>query len=72
LIYQHHTIEEIYEQLDYIDPAIASLLRAEKEHALATKKLIQLAQVDLSHIALENLTFHLDYEKYENVLCNQH
>lgn len=72
LIYQYHTIEAIYENLDYIDPTIAKLLRAGKEDAFRSKKLIQLAEVDLSSLQLETLKFKMDYEKYLSVLCEQH
>jgi DNA polymerase-1 len=72
LIYQYHTIENMYEHLDYIDPSIARLLSEGKEGAFASKKLIQLAQVDISTVPLETLTFQIDYEKYSTVLCEQY
>ncbi|MDR2191039.1 MAG: hypothetical protein LBP53_07975 [Candidatus Peribacteria bacterium] len=72
LIYQYHTIENIYQHLDFIDPIITKALSDGKESAFASKKLVQLAQIDLSHLALDTLKFTLDYPYYEEVLCNQY
>jgi 5'-3' exonuclease len=71
-VYQYHTIENMYENIAYIDPTIAKILIAGKEDAFASKKLIQLAQVDISSVKLEHLEFKMDYEKYASVICDQH
>jgi DNA polymerase-1 len=72
LIYQYQTIENIYAHLDYIEPYLAKILEKDKKSAFASKQLIQLAKVDLSGVSLDTFKFTLDYDKYEDVLCNQH
>ncbi|MDR0650949.1 MAG: hypothetical protein LBG59_06205 [Candidatus Peribacteria bacterium] len=72
LVYQYHTIENIYEHLAYIDPKIAKILADGRLSAFASKQLVQLAQVDTSELPLEKFRFTLDYNKYIDVLCNQH
>jgi DNA polymerase-1 len=72
LVYQYHTVENIYEHLAYIDPPVAKILADDKESAFTSKQLVQLATVDLSDIQLEAFTFSLEYDKYIDVLCNQH
>ena len=72
LVQQFQTIERMYEHLEEIEPSVANILAAHREAAFASKKLIQLAQVDVSHIPLESLQFRLDYDKYLDVLCHQH
>ncbi|MDR2415590.1 MAG: hypothetical protein LBD75_03100 [Candidatus Peribacteria bacterium] len=72
LVYQYHTIENIYEHLAYIDPTIAKILADDREGAFLSKQLVQLVNVDLSAFPLEKFTFTLEYDKYVDVLCNQH
>jgi DNA polymerase-1 len=72
LVYQYQTIENIYEHLSYIDPNVAKILADDREGAFASKQLVQLVNIDLSEFPLEKFTFTLDYDKYIDVLCNQH
>jgi DNA polymerase-1 len=72
LIAQYHTLENLYQHLEEIDTSEAKFLAKDKETAFASKQLIQLAAVDLSSVQLDALKFTLDYEKFEDILCNQH
>ncbi|GHW02309.1 5'-3' exonuclease [candidate division SR1 bacterium] len=68
LIQQYNSIENIYEHIDEIQPSISGILTVGKEDAFASKKLIQLAEIDLSSENLEKFRFSLDYSQWIDIL----
>jgi 5'-3' exonuclease len=58
----------MYEHLEEMEVGVAKILTEQREAAFASKKLIQLANVDISQFALEDLKFTLDYENYIQIL----
>ena len=71
LIQHYGTIENIYEHLDELDSSEYSILKDQKEDAFFSKKMIQLADVDLSGTKLEDFKFNFDWNKYIDIICNQ-
>ena len=49
-----------------------SILDGQKDNAFFSKKMIQLANVDLSDTNLDNFKFDFDWSKYIDIICNQH
>lgn len=72
LVQQYQTIENMYTRLDEMESSVAKILSEQKNEAFASKKLIQLANVDVSHISLESLKFDVDYDKFLDILCGQY
>ncbi|MDR0283255.1 MAG: hypothetical protein LBI53_08485 [Candidatus Peribacteria bacterium] len=68
LVQQFQTVENIYAHLESIEPFVANILRDQKEVALFSKSMVQLAEVDLSTIVLGDFRFVLDYHHYISVL----
>ena len=71
LVQHYWTIENIYEHLDELENAESSILWSQKEDAFFSKKMIQLANVDLSWTKLDNFKFNFDWSKYIDIICNQ-
>ena len=71
LVQHYWTIENIYEHLDELENAESSILWSQKEDAFFSKKMIQLANVDLSWTPLDNFKFNFDWSKYIDIICNQ-
>ena len=71
LVQHYWTIENIYEHLDELENAESSILWSQKDDAFFSKKMIQLANVDLSDTQLDNFTFNFDWNKYIDIICNQ-
>jgi hypothetical protein len=46
-------------------------LSSQKDDAFFSKKMIQLADVDLSGTKLEDFKFNFDWAKYIDIICNQ-
>lgn len=61
----------MYAHLEEMDAGLASILRDQEEIALASKKLIQLMQVDISSVPLTSLSYKVDYDKYFQLLCQE-
>lgn len=72
LIQQYNSIENIYEHIDEIQPSISGILTVWKEDAFASKKLIQLAEIDLSSENLEKFRFSLDYSQWIDILWRKY
>ena len=72
LIQHYGTIENIYEHLNELDNSEISILENQKEDALFSKKMVQLADVDLSETQLDNFKFKFDWSKYIDIICNNH
>jgi len=68
LVQQFQTVENIYAHLESIEPFVANILKDQKEVALFSKSMVQLAEVDLSMVALEDFRFTLDYDLYLSIL----
>lgn len=71
LIQHYGTIENIYEHIEELDSSESNILREQKEDALFSKKMIQLANVDLSETKLDDFKFNFDWTKYIDIICNQ-
>ena len=71
LVQQYWTIENIYEHLNELENSESSILRSQKDDAFFSKKMIQLANVDLSETQLDNFKFNFDWAKYIDIICNQ-
>lgn len=72
LIQHYGTIENIYEHLNELENSEISILWNQKENAFFSKKMIQLANVDLSETKLEDLKFNFDWNKYIDIICNHY
>lgn len=70
LVQHYWTIENIYEHLNELENAESSILWSQKEGAFFSKKMIQLANVDLSWTQLDNFKFNFDWNKYIDIICN--
>ena len=71
LIQHYGTIENIYNHLNELENSESSILSSQKDDAFFSKKMIQLANVDLSETKLENFKFNFDGSKYIDIICNQ-
>lgn len=71
LIQHYWSIENIYEHLNELDNTESSILWSQKEDAFFSKKMIQLANVDLSWTQLDYFKFNFDWNKYIDIICNQ-
>ena len=71
LVQHYGTIENIYEHLDELEKSESSILSSQKDDAFFSKKMIQLANVDLSGTKLDNFKFNFDWTKYIDIICNQ-
>ena len=71
LIQHYWTIENIYEHINELDNSESKILIEQKEDAFFSKKMIQLANVDLSGAQLDNFKFNFDWNKYIDIICNQ-
>ena len=72
LIQHFGTIENIYENLNQIWKSESDILWSQKDDAFFSKKMVQLANVDLSDTNLDNFKFNFDWSKYIDIICNQH
>ena len=71
LIQHYWTIENIYEHINELDNIEFKILKEQKEEAFFSKKMIQLANIDLSKTKLEDFKFSFDWNKYIDIICNQ-
>lgn len=71
LIQHYGTIENIYNHLNELENSESSILSSQKDNAFFSKKMIKLADVDLSETKLENFKFNFDWSKYIDIICNQ-
>ena len=71
LIQHYGTIENIYDHLNELENAERSILESQKDDAFFSKKMVQLANVDLSETNLNNFKFNFDWSKYLDIICNQ-
>jgi len=71
LVQHYGTIENIYDHLNELENAESSILWSQKNDAFFSKKMIQLANVDLSKTELDNFKFNFDWSKYIDIICNQ-
>ena len=72
LVQHYGTIENIYDHLNELENVERSILGSQKDDALFSKKMIQLADVDLSDTNLDKFKFSFDWSKYIDIICNQH
>lgn len=71
LIQHFWTIENIYEHLNELEKSEFSILSSQKDDAFFSKKMVQLADVDLSWTKLDDFRFDFDGSKYIDIICNQ-
>ena len=71
LIQHYWTIENIYEHLEELDSSESNILKDQKEDAFFSKKMIQLANIDLSETKLDDFKFNFDWTRYIDIICNQ-
>jgi len=71
LVQHYGTIENIYEHLNELENAEHSILESQKDDAFFSKKMIQLANIDLSETQLDNFKFNFDWSKYIDIICNE-
>ena len=71
LVQHYGTIENIYNNLNKIEKSVSSILESQKDDAFFSKKMIQLANIDLSQTKLDDFKFNFDWSKYINIICNQ-
>lgn len=71
LVQHYWTIENIYEHINELENTESTILWSQKEGAFFSKKMIQLAKVDLSWTQLDNFKFNFDWNKYIDIICNQ-
>ena len=71
LVQHYRTIENIYDHLNELEKSEFSILDGQKDNAFFSKKMIQLANVDLSDTNLDNFKFDFDWSKYIEIICNQ-
>ena len=71
LIQHYGTIENIYDHIEELDSSESNILKDQKEDAFFSKKMIQLADVDLSETKLDDFKFNFDWSKYIDIICNQ-
>ena len=72
LVQHYGTIENIYDHINELENAEHSILESQKDNAFFSKKMVQLANVDLSATQLDNFKFSFDWSKYIDTICNQH
>ena len=72
LVQHYGTIENIYDHLNELENSERTILESQKDDAFFSKKMIQLADVDLSATQLDNFKFNFDWSKYIDIICNQH
>ena len=71
LVQNYQTIENIYEHLDEIEAGVSAILSTYRQEAFDSKKLVQLAEVDVP-LSLEQLQFSLDYDEYSKILVEKY
>ena len=69
---QYWTIENIYEHISELDNTESKILNDQKENAFFSKKMIQLANIDLSEPKLEDFKFNFNWSEYIKIICNKH
>ena len=72
LVQHYGTIENIYNNLNEIEKSVSSVLESQKDNAFFSKKMIQLANIDLSQTKLDDFKFNFDWSKYIDIICNQY
>lgn len=72
LIQYYWTIENIYEHISELDNTESKILNDQKENAFFSKKMIQLANIDLSEPKLEDFKFNFNWSEYIEIICNKH
>ena len=72
LVQHYGTIENIYDHLNELENTESSILGSQKDDAFFSKKMIQLANVDLSQAQLDDFKFSFDWSKYIDIICNQY
>ena len=72
LVWHYWTIENIYNNLNELENAERSILEKQKNDAFFSKKMIQLANVNLSDTSLDNFKFSFDWNKYIDIICKQY
>lgn len=72
LVQHYGSIENIYDHLDELDHSESEILRNQKENALFSKKMIQLAKVDLSATKLEDYKFSFNGNQYIDIICKKY
>ncbi len=72
LIKKFWTIENIYNNLDKLDPKIKTLLEKWKEDAFKSKKLIKLIQIpEIKNINIENFKINPNFDKIKEILIDK-
>lgn len=71
LVQHYWSIENIYSHLDELDKSESNTLSQWKDDAFFSKKMIQLADVDLSNVKIDNLKFKFEWDKYIDIICKQ-
>lgn len=72
LIQKYKNLETLYESLDGESLHIKELLLKQKDNAFFAKKMIVLADVDLSQYHENDLNFSFDYERFYTILCKKY
>ena len=72
LVQEYGSIEHMYEQLSQISVSVRNILEAGKEDAFQSKRLIELAKIDMSDKKLENFAFGLDLALWMEVLGDRY
>ena len=71
LVQHFWSIENIYNNIENIDQATKNILINQKEDAFFSKKMIQLANVNMSS-KLDDFTFNFDWNKYIDIICREY
>jgi len=72
LIQHYGTIENIYDHLNELENSEISILESQKDNAFFSKRMIQLANVNLSNTQLDDFKFNFNWNKYIDIICKQH
>ena len=72
LIQKYHTIENIYQNLEFLSPDLKNKLKEGENDAIFSKKLIELLEVpELESTSLESLALNIDFQKWEKILVEK-
>ena len=71
LIQHFWTIENIYDNINKIDPSASKILVDQKDEAFFSKKMVKLADIDLSEANLDQFKFQFDWKEYIDIICYQ-
>lgn len=72
LIQKYHSLENLYNAIEELSGRTKECLITKKENAFFAKKMIKLAEVDISRYEESDFSFSFNYDQYVEILCKKY